>query len=305
MALALAPVAGAMASPFAGAAVTTGSGAFTSTVFGAAAGGIAAELGATGAALLGDIAEDAIMGTVQAGTKRLGDLFRGFADGDRRPLKVNRQDDRPDETMSGDPSPLPQAGMPGFIGPLFAQPGENGFIGPLGQNMTNLQNGCNCDCGGGSSRPKYTCEEKCAYGRMMGEKCKGCRSTFRRKTYRKKPWMPYKKFFGNSKGWLNTGCGLGLREAGRWQRANTWVDYSGGSNSGHKRTPTWRDFKGNNYAGSRYVTPARGYGPVIPESVYNARGIDRGRVGNVRTRRYARVDNRQNRRETRRYNRRN
>jgi len=31
--------------------------------------------------------------------------------------------------------------------------------------------GCSC----GDEKPQYTCEEKCAYGRMMAEKCMGCR----------------------------------------------------------------------------------------------------------------------------------
>jgi len=40
------------------------------------------------------------------------------------------------------------------------------------------QGGCSC-----STKPKYTCEQKCAYGRYMGQKCAGCRTSKYKKSY--------------------------------------------------------------------------------------------------------------------------
>ena len=68
------------------------------------------------------------------------------------------------------------------------------FMGPVQQGQTH-PGGCSC-------RPKYTCEQKCAYNAQMKEQCKPCRGwfrsqkkyiypprrrrTYRRKTYRRK-----------------------------------------------------------------------------------------------------------------------
>lgn len=74
----------------------------------------------------------------------------------------------------------------------------------------------NCGCGNKTAQPegyygcrkKYTCEEKCAYGRQMAEKCTGCRTYRPRrytrgyKTYRKKSCYPkrtYKKKWTSKK----------------------------------------------------------------------------------------------------------
>lgn len=43
--------------------------------------------------------------------------------------------------------------------------------------------GCSCS----NAKPQYSCEEKCAYGRMMAEKCQGCKGQ-KKKTYRKKSY---------------------------------------------------------------------------------------------------------------------
>jgi len=42
--------------------------------------------------------------------------------------------------------------------------------------------GCSCMT---NQRPQYSCEQKCQYGRMMAEKCKGCRGSSK---YKKKPY---------------------------------------------------------------------------------------------------------------------
>lgn len=55
---------------------------------------------------------------------------------------------------------------------------------------------CSCSGGGQAAKKKYTCEEKCAYGRQMGAKCKGCRPYFRR--YSSKCGSTYKKYSKSS-----------------------------------------------------------------------------------------------------------
>lgn len=48
-----------------------------------------------------------------------------------------------------------------------------------------------CSCSEKPTKPKYTCEEKCAYGRYMAEKCKGCTKYSRKKYYSYKPRYSY------------------------------------------------------------------------------------------------------------------
>lgn len=86
--------------------------------------------------------------------------------------------------------------------------------------------GCSCS----SSKPKPSCEEKCAYGRMMSEKCRGC------KGYTGKGPGGYKRRYGRG-GYGSTGGTSGTpyrstsipyggskpRVSGRQYRRNTRV----------------------------------------------------------------------------------
>jgi len=62
--------------------------------------------------------------------------------------------------------------------------------------------GCSC----GPSKPKPSCEEKCAYGRMMAEKCRGC------KGYTGKGPGGYKRRYGPG-GYGSSGYSTGYRSA--------------------------------------------------------------------------------------------
>ena len=66
--------------------------------------------------------------------------------------------------------------------------------------------GCSC----GPTKPSYSCEEKCAYGRMMSEKCQGCkgysgkkpggyRSSYSRGYSSSRPSSNYVGRYGNKK----------------------------------------------------------------------------------------------------------
>lgn len=95
--------------------------------------------------------------------------------------------------------------------------GPNEFMGPVAPagwtpNIVNgsgagWNKGCSC-----SGRRKYTCEEKCAYNAAMQEKCKGCRSYFRKNKkwiYPKKKKRSYRK--SSRRSYRNSG-GLNMNQ---------------------------------------------------------------------------------------------
>lgn len=54
--------------------------------------------------------------------------------------------------------------------------------------------GGGCSCG---EKPKYSCEEKCAYGRYMAEKCKGCSGSRYRSKYKySRPYRSSSRYSG-------------------------------------------------------------------------------------------------------------
>lgn len=129
---------------------------------------------------------------------------KGLFDGDGRPFKRNPDGnpkfDSQNPTMQnpfsqGAPDWTPsQSGNPwgnaataaagAAFGSLFGTSPNIDYSAGIGGNAGGTHGdgdtpmgGCNCP----GEKPRYTCEEKCAYGRMMGEKCKGCRSSYRKK----------------------------------------------------------------------------------------------------------------------------
>lgn len=105
--------------------------------------------------------------------------YDGMFDGDGNPFK-----DNPNKR------PRPDGTTPTFTKPA-TKPATNGGGGQSAANTGggNNGNGC-CGCSGKPERKKYTCEEKCAYGKMMKEKCATVRACAwkprRRRYYRRR-----------------------------------------------------------------------------------------------------------------------
>lgn len=81
--------------------------------------------------------------------------------------------------------------------------------------------GCSC-----SEKPQYSCEEKCQYGRMMAEKCMGCRG------YSGKAPGGYRRSYGSS--------------YGKPYKTPAKYNYKGGYKGrprGRQARLAWRDFK--------------------------------------------------------------
>lgn len=54
--------------------------------------------------------------------------------------------------------------------------------------------GCSCSC---NKKPQYSCEEKCAYGRYMAEKCQGCRGSRYKSKYKySRPYRSSSRYSG-------------------------------------------------------------------------------------------------------------
>lgn len=88
-------------------------------------------------------------------------------------------------------------------------------------NMTDAEKRCpssdKCSC-----RPKYSCEEKCAYGREMGEKCQGCtryscRRTYRRRYYPRRSYGGFRSYGGGYSG----GSGYAKKGGSTYKKKST------------------------------------------------------------------------------------
>ena len=58
----------------------------------------------------------------------------------------------------------------------------------------NSSGGATCSC---DEKPKYSCEEKCAYGRYMAEKCQGCKGSRYKSKYKySRPYRSSSRYSG-------------------------------------------------------------------------------------------------------------
>lgn len=107
--------------------------------------------------------------------------------------------------------PVSNAGYAGQDGGLYGDYAGNGTL--VQDSYTQTAGGCSC-------KKKYTCEEKCAYNAQMKEKCKGCRTYFRktkkwiypkrRKTYYRRPYRrSYRKTYRRRGGYRSSGRSSG------------------------------------------------------------------------------------------------
>jgi hypothetical protein len=110
--------------------------------------------------------------------------YDGMFDGDGNPFKDN-----------ANKRPKPGS-APGFTAqgtrpnPAF-EPGGARTKPMTGSTTVGGGGCCGCKCGAKTSKPKYSCEEKCAYGKMMKDKCATVRACQLPSYYRKK--RTYKK----------------------------------------------------------------------------------------------------------------
>jgi len=113
-------------------------------------------------------------------------------------------------TTGGYELPVSNAGYAGQDGGLY---GNMAGTGLNQDSYTQTTGGCSC-------RKKYTCEEKCAYNAAMKEKCKGCKTYFRktkkwiypkrRKTsYRRSYRRNYRKSYRRGGGYRKSGGSSG------------------------------------------------------------------------------------------------
>ncbi len=140
--------------------------------------------------------------------------YDGMFDGDGNPFKDN-----------ANKRPKPGS-APGFTAqgtrpnPAF-EPGGARTKPMTGSTAVGGGCGCGCKCGGKTSKPKYSCEEKCAYGKMMKDKCatvRACQlpSYYKKKrTYKKKKTYKKKNNCGGQEKWLKkNGKCLRISKAG-------------------------------------------------------------------------------------------